>query len=323
MVEMQRTLVAMSADELMAQVDAINALDLPKDLKASLQGMIIGVLAQKDPRLAVERFANQMGNQQGGLSWQVSNAFQQWAAKDPAAAIAWMDARIAEGKFASTSLDGKNDQRLQFERGLVTSLLASDPQAAEARIAKLPVEQRAEVLRSGVIFGMKPGTEKALVDLIRHQMPEDQRMATLGQCAGQLVHQGGFERVDKFFGEIAPSQEEKDAVVANALQNRLSNNRDAGKLGATIDEGRAWALRQSPDAADRITGEALGGLHDFGTASKLALKYYDEGGNDDVLTSFLGSSLALRNASAALPLLDKISDEQKREELRKRLNERG
>jgi hypothetical protein len=323
MIEMQRTLMAMSAGELMTQIDEIDALDLPKDLKASLQGMIIGVLAQKDPRLAVERFVDQIENKQGGMSWQLDAAFQQWATKDPAAAIAWMDVRIAEGKFASTSLDGKNEQRLQFERGLVTSLLASDPQAAEARIAKLPVEQRAEVLQAGVVFGMKPGSEKALADLIRHQMPEDQRAATLAQCAGQLVHQGGFERVDKFFGEIAPSQEEKDAVVARAFQNRLSNNRDTAKVDATIEEGRTWALRQSPDAADRITGEALGSLHDFGTASQLALKYYDEGGNDEVLTSFLESGLALRNSSAALPLLDKIADEQKREELRKRLNERG
>jgi hypothetical protein len=323
MVEMQRTLIAMSADELMSQIDQIEALDLPKDLKANLQGMILGVLAQKDPRLAVERFVDQIANSQGGLSWQLGAAFQQWAAKDPAAAIAWMDARIAEGKFTSTSLDGKNDQRIRLERGLISSLLSSDPQAAEARIAKLPPDQRLELLQSGMVFGMKPGSEKALADLIRHQIPEDQRNAALAQCAGQLVHQGGFERVDKFFGEIAPSQEEKDAVVASAFQNRLNHDRDAAKLTTTVEEGRAWALRQSPEAADRITGEALGKLNDFGTASELALKYFDEGGNDEILTSFLGSRLASRNREAALPLVEKIADEQKREELRQRLNERG
>lgn len=323
MVEMQRALMAMSADELMAQIDEIEALDLSKDLKANLQGMIIGVLAQKDPRRAVERFADQIENAQGGLSWQLGAAFQQWAAKDPTAAVAWMDSRIADGKFASTSLDGKNPQRLQFERGLVTSLLLSDPQAAEARVAKLPAEQRAEIFSSGMVFGMKPGTEKAMADLIRHQMPEDRRTATLAQCAGQLVHQGGFERVEKFLGEVTPSQEEKDAIVSNALQNRLNNSRDGAKVSTTIEEGRAWAMKQSPDAADRITGEALGNINDFGTASTLALKYFDEGGNDEVLTSFLGSDLAQRNAAAATALLDRVADEQKREELRKRLNERG
>ena len=323
MIEMQRTLMEMSADQLMAQIAEIEALGLPKDLQANLQGMIISILAQKDPRLAVERFVDQIGNEKGGLSWQIGAAFQQWAAKDLTAAIAWMDARIAEGKFASTSLDGKNEQRLRFERGLVTALLASDPRQAEERMAKLPADQRAELLRGGMIFTMKPGSEKALADLIRHQIPENRRNEALGECAGQLVHQGGFERVDRFFGEIAPSQDEKDAVVANAFQTNLSQNRDTAKLNAALEEGRAWALRQSPEAADRITGEALGGLDDFSTASKLALKYFDEGGNDEVLTSFLGSDLALRNASAAKPLLEKVADEQKREELRKRLEQRG
>ena len=323
MMEMQRRLMEMSAEDLLAQADEIDALDLSKDLKASLQGIILGVLVQKDPKLAVERYADQIGSAQGGMSWQLGAAVQQWAAKDPAAAVAWMDGRIAEGKFASTSLDGKNPQRLQFERGLVTSLLASDPRAAEERISKLPVDHRGEVLNSGVIFGMKPGTEKALAEIIRNQMPEDRRASTLAQCAGSLVHQGGLERVDKFLAEIGPSQEEKDAVVASAMQTRLNNNRDGAKLESAVEESRAWALKQSPDAANRITGETLGNTHDFGKASELALKYNEEGGNDEVLVAFLGSHLAQRNAAAALPLIDKIADEQKREELRQRLNKDG
>jgi hypothetical protein len=320
MMAMQRTLLEMSPDDLLAQLDEIDALDLSKDLKSGLQGIIIGVLAQKDPKLAVERFADQLDNARGGMSWQISAAFQQWAVKDPAAAMAWMDARVADGKFASTALDGKNEQRLQFERGLVISLLSSDPQAAEKRMSDLPADQRADLLRNGMLFGMKPGSEKALADLIRHQIPEDLRLSTFGQCVGQLVHQGGFERVDKFLAEVGPSQEEKDAVVSNALQTRLNSNRDKAKLATAVEEGRAWALRQSPDSADRITGEALGGMHDFGSAAELAVKYHEEGGNDDVLVAFLSSDSATANATAARALLDKITDEQKREELREKLS---
>jgi hypothetical protein len=322
MMEMQRALLAMTTDELLGQLDEIEALDVPKELKSNLQGLLLGVLAQKDPRLAVERFADQIGKAQGSMSWQLGSAFQQWALKDPAAATAWMDARIAEGKFASTSLDGKNDQRLQFERGLIGTLLSTDPDAAAKRIAALPPEQGAEILRYGMIFGMKPGSEKALANLIRQQMPEDQRNKVLAEAVGQLVHQGGFERVDKFFGEIAPSQEERDAVVADAFQNKIRNIRDKAKLAATLEESRAWAMKHSPEQADRITGQALGSMHEFEAASELALKYHEQAGNDEVLVAFLSGEITRFHTEAATAMLDKISDEQKREELRKKLAEK-
>lgn len=322
MMETQRVLLEMSTDQLLVQLDEIDALDIPTELKLKLQGMIIGVLAQKDPRLVLERFSDQIGKAQGGISWQLGSAFQQWASKDPAAAVAWMDARIAEGKFASTALDGKNDQRLQFERGLMGALLSTDPEAAAKRIAELPPEQGAEVLRSGFIFGVKPGNEMALANLIRQQMPEGQRTKVLAEALGQLVHQGGYERVDKFFGEIAPSQEEKDAVVTNAFQNKLRNTRDKAKLAATVEESRAWAMKHSPEATDRITGQALGGMHDFAAAAELAVKYHEQAGNDEVLIAFLGSDITRFHAEAATALLDKIADEQKREELRKKLAEK-
>jgi len=319
MVEMQKVLLAMSSEELSAQMDEIAALDITDELKQQLQGMLVGVLAAKDPQLVLDRFADQLGSERGGMTWQLSNAFRQWATKDTAAAAAWMDRQIAAGKFESKSLDGKSQSRMQFEGALVLHLLADNPQAAAARIAALPVDQRREALGNGIFFNLKPGTEKAAADLIRTQIPEGERVSTLASSAGNLIHQGGFERVGKFISAIDADPKEREAIVAQAFQIKMGNSRDSAKAPAAIEEGRAWTAEQAPEAVDRITGQALGSMNNFQQASDLALKYHEESGNDEVLVAFLNGGAVYRNAPAALLLVDKIADEQKREEIRKKL----
>jgi hypothetical protein len=74
-----------------------------------------------------------------------------------------------------------------------------------------------------------------------------------------------------------------------------------------------------------MTGEALAEASQdseefgFAQASKLALEYHQSSGNDEVLIAFLESYAARSNLEEALPLAEKISDPQKREEILEQL----
>ncbi len=318
MVQMQQALLAMDAAELIAQLDEIEGLDIPADAKTGLQSMLIGMLAEKDPKAAMDRFGDKLDDDRQGMSWQVANAFQQWSQKDPTAALAWLDARIAAGKLENKSLSGMNDIRQRLESSAIGALVATNPAAAAERLSRIPEDQRAAVFQNGMFFAMKPGSEKAVADLIRSQVPEAERNTTLAQSTSMLVHQGGYERVGKFLSDIDASAGEREQIVAQAVMGKMNSSRDGGKLEGAVEEGRAWALQQAPDAANRITGQMLGQTPDFAKASELALKYQEETGSDEVLISFLENS-NYRSSAPSPALLDKISDPVKREELRKRL----
>lgn len=91
MMKFQQRLQAMSKEELVAALDEIAALDLPKESRDALEEMLIGPLAQKDPELALTKFIDRIQEGRGMKGWQLANAMQEWAKKDPSSAIAWFD----------------------------------------------------------------------------------------------------------------------------------------------------------------------------------------------------------------------------------------
>jgi hypothetical protein len=323
MMELQRTLFGLSTEELAAHLDEISALEIPDDAKAGLQGIIIGILAERDPKLVMERFGDQLGDDRSSLSWQISHAFQQWAQKDSASALAWLDGQIAAGKLESKSLNGTNDLRQRLEGAVITSLLSSDPAAAAERLSRIPEGQRAAIFQAGLFFSMKPGSEKAAADLIRSHVPEEQRTSTIASSASMLIHQGGYERVTKFMNDIGASPAERAAIVGQSMQGKIGQDRDKAKFEGAVEEARTWAIQQAPEAADRLTGEALGrGYYDFAQSSALVLKYQEQTGSDEVLIAFLEQGGTYnQNPKGALELVEKISDPAKREELRKKLSQ--
>ena len=319
MIELQKNLLGMSTEELVAQLDEIEALDITPEAKAGLQGMLIGMLAQKDPKMALDRFADRMeDDRSGSMSWQVAQAFQQWSNKEPEAALAWLDAQLAAGKFEGKSLDGRNDVRLRLEGAVLANLIATNPSAAIERLAKIPESQRAQIFQGGMMFNVKPGSEKAMADLIRSQLPEKDQATTLGQSASMLVQQGGYDRVTQYLKDIDASPAEREAIASQSVQMKLRNSQDLAKLAPALEEGRTWAEAQAPGSGDRVIGKALGSMPNFKQASEMALSMHEKSGNDEVLIAFIEGPNAYGHQEAILPMIDKISDPAKREELRER-----
>lgn len=324
MMEIQRKLMAMSATEMRAALDEIAALELDTQERALLESMLFGVLAEKDPQLVLERYLDKIGVTQDLMSWQLASAFQQWLGKDSAAAIAWFDARIAEGKFESKSLDGKSQGRLQFEAALVSSLLASDPAAAGKRIVALPEDQRRDLFEQGMHLNVRPGSEKAFADLVREHVPEGRRGLVFSNATNMMIHQGGYEKVGAYLDNIEATAAERKAVATHTASTKLQLLAHQGTIDrAAINEMRGWLSKQAPDDVDAITGEALANHWNsdmkWEDSAKLIGELHGEGASDELLVTFLSDHQAKEHRDAAIQMALKIEDEEKREEVLQKL----
>jgi hypothetical protein len=320
MMRMQRMLLDLSAEELCAQLDEIAALDIEDSARKQLQGMILGALVEKSPKLALERFGDQAGDETGGMRWQLGPALRKWAETDPVAAAGWLDKRIAAGIFESKSLDGKSQSLVQFEGSLVGALLKTDAAAATARVAALTDAQREQFFQQGFFFQLQKDSEAAYAKLARDSMPADKVGGILANTAGMVVMNGGFERVDGFIANAHATDDEKKAIVAQVIKNKMSQGHGSKINVDELDKARAWGTSQSPGVVDKATGEALANTlwsgGDFKKASELALKYNESSPNDEVLAAFLKSSQVRHQSTGeAKELIDKIKDPALRKEI--------
>jgi hypothetical protein len=332
MMSFQSRLQKMDKDELVAALEQIAALDLADEERMMLQAMLLGPLVTKDPELALTRFSKQLGDESNGIGWQLASALGQWAKKDASAATAWFEKEIASGTFDSKSLDGKNRIRTMFESNLVAQLLSHDPAAAEARVAALLADQRKEVLDGFGFMQLKKSDQAAFASLVRGQVSEKERIDIFGKAASKAAMQGGLENASEFLDRIGATGEERVAVAEKAALGSVQGKAFKAKTEAEdLDEMREWLSAEAPGSVDRVTGESIGNMASFGgnsfgggmkfdDAVKLALKYHESTGNDDVLTGFLDEAGTYDNKEGARSLAEKISDPAKREEALKNLD---
>jgi hypothetical protein len=316
----------MGVDELLAALDEIRTLDLGDEERGELEAMLFDPLVAKDPAMALKHFADRIGNDDDAVGWQLSSAMAAWAKQDPKAAAAWFDQQIAAGVFEARSLDGRSQARLEFEGALVAELLAGNPDAASARLAALPEDQRREALEQISFSELDSDAQAAYAALVRGLVPQDERAGSFTHVISDLVLNSGFDEVDRFLDQIQATTEERSVSAreaANARFEEIANEREITR--EDVDTMRQWIEKQAPGSADRVTGEALGdaaqdgGEFDFAAASKLALEYHRKSPTDDVLISFLESFAARSNSEQAIHLAEQIRNPQRREEILEQL----
>lgn len=323
----QRRLLAMDAKELLAALDRIASMDVDDETRLKLENLILDPLCKKDPEAALERFKGKLSGMEGMQTFYLTHALKDWVKMDLAAAIGWMDREIAAGTFETRSLDGKNPVWTRWEAVVVYGQFVADPARAEARLSNLSPAMRAEILGLADAFHkMTESDEIAYAAIVRRQLDEKGRVAAISERAGKTLAGGGdFAAVDEYLNSVyaAPDERERAATeVAGAFVQRLAEKKDLS--AAKIDELRAWAGRDAPEALGRITGEALGkGVNlengmDFTEAADLALRYRDTDGNDDALHGFLSKLNPHTNKAEARKLAETIADPGKRENMLRR-----
>lgn len=328
MMRLSQQLMSMDKSELAAALEEIASLNLPEASRMMLEGMLIRPLIEKDPEFALTKFIGRINEGEGGLRWQLSHAFGEWTKKDSAAAMAWFDRQIAAGIFESKSLDGKSQQRMQFEGTIIGALLASNPQAASLRLAALPEDQRREVLRNHAHNSLKQEDQLAYAKLVRQSLSEKDGQECIAGLVSPMAYNSDYSALTERMDRIEATPAERAACVEDAAENKfqqLSNQRKITR--DDIEKLREWAKSQSPELADRVTGVALdkslrsGGKMEFSEIAALAVDYHDASGSDEVLVPLLKNWRARQNENKeqARDLAGKISDEKVRNEMLKDL----
>jgi len=324
MLRLHQRVQAMTQQELVAALDDIAALDLPAASRTRLEQTLIGPLIAKDPELALTRFLDRLQNERDGISWRLADAMRQWALKDPASAGAWFDQQIAAGKFDSKALNGRSQSRLLFEAAIVGILRSSDVQAAAKRLAALPENQRAEVLRNFNSGPLKDQDQAAYAQLVRDQLPASDQAQVLATPVPQMVSRDGYDAVTGYLNRIKATAAERATCAVQAATCKISSSTQQ-ITRADIDAMRTWVDSQAPASTANLTGSILAnatqGIHklEFAAAAELAIQYNRASGNDDVLGTFLVSGAALSNKDQARLLAENIRDAARRAEILKHL----
>ncbi|MEO5716280.1 MAG: hypothetical protein ABIT37_22565 [Luteolibacter sp.] len=326
MMHFQQRMQSMTKEEMVAALEEIAALDVPAEVRAMLEGMILNPLLEKDPELALTRFIGRLDDDRGQMRWQLSRAMKNWAEKDPAKAQAWFDQQIAAGKFDSKALDGRSQNRIQFEGQLIGVLIGSDTEAAAKRLQAMPEEQRDNIMQSASMDSIKEDKQLTYADFIRGQLPEKEQAELIANLGNQLMRGDGFTGVDAYLDRIAATPEERAATATEVAVSKIqqdSYNKPVTR--ENLDAMREWVAKQAPGTADNVTGKALGSAAQgnrqlkFADAAALAQQYDDASGNQDVLAGFLQSNVIYSNRDQARELAQKITDEKRREEILKKL----
>ena len=315
----QRQLEDLDLNELFASLDEITALELDEAQRGMLENVVIEQIIKKDAEAALEKFKDRIGEDKSSIGWQLASALGQWAENDAAAATAWFDAEIASGSFDSKSLDGKSDIRTAFESSLITQLLKSDPGAAEQRVLALPENQREDVFGSYGFIQMKFNEQTAYADLARKTLSDEKVTEVFANQASRLAMTGDFKKVDEFMDRISVTPEQRIRSAEEAAMASVRGGGFQSKITAEkVDSMRDWLGNQSPGSVARVTGAALGNAVNrnqtmgFSEAAGLVLRYHEEGGGDEVLSSFLSGGRFGENSGEAREIAGKISDSELR-----------
>lgn len=326
MMSFQTKLQKMDKNQLLAALDQIQALELDEEARRTLESMLVGPLAQKDPELVLNRFSDRLNDETSGMGWQLASALGVWAKKDRAAAIAWFDKEIAAGTFDSKSLDGKSHIRLSFETNLITELISTDLAAAEARLAALPADQRKDLFSGFGFQRLKGEDQAAYANLVRTNLSEEERYEVFGQQASMIAMMGNLDKVDAYLDGIdATGKERIKAAEKAALRHSTKNAHESKVSEEKLDSMREWLRKQAPGSVDRVTGESLGQFAamsertELPEVAALVLKYHGQGGNDDLLIGFLENTYHRGEPEELRKIAEKISDPQKRGEALEKL----
>lgn len=318
---------SLTQEQMLAALDEIALLSVPEKIRDRLEYMVIFPFTRRFPEFAVRNLTGR-DLVSAGADY-LPGAFETWAKKDTATAQTWLDGKVADGVFETKTLEGKNWMWIQYEAGLLRSLLLKEGDAFEARLGRFPTEMHKDLLHSlGTAWkpmgAFEPGEEEAFSRLVRKHLSVDEQAELFAIRADQLDC-GGFGAVDKLLTVIEATPEERLRCVNSAAVSHLTGIAINGTLRREDIIGlREWVATHLPQEVDRLTGEALGdaaGHKGISATNYRKLGYAEAAafavqfGGDAVLVPFLKSEGGRSDRAQARLLAEKVSDETVRAEI--------
>ncbi|MBK1828671.1 hypothetical protein [Haloferula rosea] len=313
--KLQRFILELTDEELIAGIEEMDSLDLGARLKASLESMLIGQLIERDPAVGMGYF-HRLDREEHG--WMLARGFGRWLESDAGAAMAWFDQEIDKGTFESRSLDGRQEERKRFESVLLRSLLKTNPDAASARLQTMPESLRFEVLSA---YGQwnDPGKFEGLAELARANLSAEKCDEVLAQHARHLASQseGDPRKISQYLEKIEATAEEREHIAESvALTLMMAEGGHQGVLRLEVmEEIQAWVSEEAPGSLGRVTGKILG--MQWGDTSReerveLLKKFHAEGMGDELVTTFFEVDGSNRDPEMMRELSALLNDEDSR-----------
>ena len=311
MMRLQKKMMAMEADEIIENITRIRSLDLTDEIRANLESGLIMMLAKKDPEAAMNFASGSLTDKHGPQSWQMRHAFGEWSKKDPAAALAWMDKQIEEGKFVSKSLDPSENPRLEFETRLMGAIFYDDPAAIRKRLDQFTPQEQYRILQDHHQWRKDGKVTKEYLDLVREKGVEDLRDSLIGNAVITNVKKDGLESATKAIQEYGLSPEERKHAISAAIDN-YSNRWDG--TDADLTQVYPWVEKEDPVRAVELTAKALSnqvrhGMGNMENTFKTATEISENTGKPEIMTEFMKT---VRNQGALEENLKQFKDEKLR-----------
>lgn len=324
---------AMSEGELLAALDEVSTLTADVRELDDLREKIIIALQEKNPEAALDYLNHPDRKKEYHLSDASPRILAAWAAKDPAAAAAWLDRRLAAGDFDTTALQGHNFRRNRIEAAFLGVLLKSNAADVEKRVLNLPDDQRLATLRQMVTQAdyddesLPKESLASFTSLIRSTLLPNAQNQLIAETASTILKYHDYQAADAFLDQASASPGERETTVQQAARGKFQHLARRDQLTSTeIDKFRTWATTHAPDKVDQITGRNIAaasynGDSAFSRAVDLAL-HYQQQGHEEVLASFLGSASGGGNSkSRLLEIAEKIQDPASREKVMGQIND--
>lgn len=323
----------MSGDELARAYTQMASLPVDAPFRNYLESLMLDELKEKNPEFAFSQLLAKCQNEDKG-PLQMGD-FDEWLARDPAAATTWYESQLAANVFDKT-LDGKTPNMVPFEAAFMMSLLATDPAAAEQRMNNIPPDLRASL--GAYVWDVPKENSKAFVDLLRKSMPVEEYVAILRKNSLTEKNFSGDsdnepKNARKNLDNLGFTPDERATLLAQDFaefaQYRAMRDKYGMPSREKFDEQRKWIQAVDPSSADRATGVALQSyLKDSKTTNaqdfveKVSMDYHGSGGGDELLLPLIEGSA---NGSIPFPkdrarvMARKITDGRLREEMLEKL----
>jgi hypothetical protein len=324
----------MSGDELVGAYTQMASLPVDAPFRNYLEWVMLDELKKKNPEFAFSQFIAKCQNEDTGPI--KMGDFNEWLARDSAAATTWYESQIAAQVFDKT-LDGKTPNMVPFEAAFIMSLLASDPAGAEQRMSNIPPDLRASL--GTYVWSVPKENSKAFVELLRKSMPMEDYITilkdnSLTEYNFRFDSDSDPKAVQKNLDSLGFTPEECSTLMTMHFTEIAKSRAMRDKFGMpsreNFDEDRARIQAIDPSSADRATGFALQSyLAESKTTSaqdfveKIATDYHGSGAGDELLLPLIEGSA---NGSIPFPkerarvLATKISDQTLREEMLQKLD---
>jgi hypothetical protein len=324
----------MSGEELARAYTEMTTLPVHAPFRDDLEWVMLKKLEKKNPEFAFSQYIAKYQSEDRAPAR--IGKFNEWLARDPAAATSWYESQLATGVF-DKDLGGKSPIMLPFESAFIMSLLASDPSAAEQRMNNIPPDLRGGL--GGYLWDVPKENGEAFVELLRKTMPMEEYMGilrknSLTEYNFSLSSDKDPKSVQKNLESLGVTPEERSTLMVQHFtelaQYRAMRDKGNTPSREKFDDFRKWIQAIDPFSADRATGFALQSyLEKSKTAGaqafveKIAVDYHGSGAGDELLIPLIEGSA---NGSVVFPkdrarvLATMISDGRLREELLQKLN---